>query len=169
MNNIFLETLLFKDNNREQSTNDKCIPRSCSSTQIYKENIPSTTESLLPPNSRVFLLSREHCLPKTCTAIEYFVSFWTLCKTIQYVFFCVYFFDSKLCLTFTHDVVYGSISFVFIIIEYAFEWSHDHALNYSTNGRDVSLFPVLDYYKYNGANYHDDDFWRKYLLWFLCV
>ena len=79
------------------------------------------------------------------------------------------FFDSKLCLRFTNDVVYGNISFIFIIIEYSFEWSHDHVLNHSTNGRDLSLFPVLDYYKYNGANYHDDDFWQKYLLWFLCV
>ena len=75
-------------------------------------------------------------------------------------------FDSKLCLRFTHDVVYGSISFIFIIIEYSFERSHDHALNHSTNGRDLSLFPVLDYYKYNSANYHDDDFWHKYLLCF---
>ena len=74
------------------------------------------------------------------------------------------FFDSKLCLRFTHDVVYGNISFIFIIIEYSFERSHDHALNHSSNGRDLSLFPVLDYYKYNGANYHDDDFWQKYLL-----
>ena len=37
-------------------------------------------------------------------------------------------------------------------------------LNHLSNGRDLSLFPVLDYYKYNGANYHDDDFWQKYLL-----
>ena len=68
------------------------------------------------------------------------------------------FFDSKLCLRFTHNAVYGNISFTFIIIEYSFERSHDHALNHSTNGRDLSLFPVLDYYKYNSANYHDDDF-----------
>ena len=73
------------------------------------------------------------------------------------------FFDSKLCLRFTNDVVYGNISFIFIIIEYSFERSRDHALNHSTNSRDLSLFPVLDYYKYNGANYHDD-FWQKYLL-----
>ena len=71
-------------------------------------------------------------------------------------------FDSKLCLRFIHDVVYGNISFIFIIIEYSFERSHDHALNHSTNGRDLSLFPVLDYY--NGANYHVDDFWQKYFL-----
>ena len=94
---FFNETLLFRDNNREQSTNNKCIPRSCSPTQIYKENIHSTTESLLPPNSRVLLLSRKDCLPKTCTAMEYFLSFWTLCKIIQYVFFVSNFFDSKLC------------------------------------------------------------------------
>ena len=168
MTNIFYETLLFKDNNREQSTNNKCTPRSCSPAQIYTESIPSTTESLLPPNSRV-LLSREDCLPKTFTAIEYFLSFWTLCKTIQYVFFCVYFFDSKLCLRFTHDVVYGNTVFIFITIEYSFEWSHDHALIHSTCGRDLSLLPGLDYYKYNGANYHDDNFWQKFLLCFLCV
>ena len=72
-------------------------------------------------------------------------------------------FDSKLCLRFTHNAVYGNISFTFIIIEYSFERSHDHALNHSTNGRGLSLFPDLDYYKYNGANYHDDDFWQKYL------
>ena len=166
--NIFYETLLFKDNNREQSTNNKCIPRSCSPTQIYKENMHSTTESLSPPNSCVLLLSREDCLPKTCTAVEYFLSFWTLCKFIHMFSFVSNFFDSKLCLRFTHDVVYGNISFTFIIIEYSFEWSHDPALNHSSNGRDLSLFPVLDYYKYNGANYHDD-FWQKYLLWFLCV
>ena len=74
MNTSFYETLLFKDNNREQSTNNKCTPRSCSPTQIYKENIHSTIESLLPPNSYVLLLSREDCLPKICTAIEYIVS-----------------------------------------------------------------------------------------------
>ena len=76
------------------------------------------------------------------------------------------FFDSKLCLRFTNDVVYGNISFTFIIIEYSFEWSHDHALIHSTSGRNLSLLPGFDYYKYKGANYHDDDFWNKYLLLF---
>ena len=54
------------------------------------------------------------------------------------------FFDSKLCLRFTHDVVYGNIVFIFIVIEYSSEWSLDHALNHSINGRGLSLFPVLD-------------------------
>ena len=122
MNTIFFnETVLFKDNNREQSTNNKCTPRSCSPAQIYTESIPSTTGSLLPPNSRVLLLSREDCLPKTCTAREDFLSVWTLCKTIQYVFFCVYFFDSKLCLRFTHDVVYGNI-FIHFYYYIVFLW-----------------------------------------------
>ena len=78
------------------------------------------------------------------------------------------FFDFKLCLKFTHDVVYGNISFIFIIIEYSFEWSHDHVLNHSTNSRYLNLFPVLDYYKYNGANYHDDDF-GKSVYYDFCV
>ena len=72
---VLCSLLLSLNNNREQRTNNQCTPRSCSPAQIYTENIPSTTESLLPPNSRVLLLSREDCLPKTCTAIEYFLSF----------------------------------------------------------------------------------------------
>ena len=76
------------------------------------------------------------------------------------------FFDLKLCLKFIHDVVYGNTVFILITIEYPFEWSHDHALIHSTCGRDLSLLPGFDYYKYNGANYYDDDFWNKYLLLF---
>ena len=59
------------------------------------------------------------------------------------------FFDFKLCLKFTHDVVYGNTVFIFITIEYSFELSHDHALIHSTCGRDLSLLPGFDYYKHN--------------------
>ena len=46
----------------------------------------------------------------------------------------------------------------FVTGEYAFEWSHDHALIQLTNGRELRLFPVLDYCKYDAINYRDNDF-----------
>ena len=60
------------------------------------------------------------CLPsstrkstyRTSTDIESFINVWTLCKMMPYVSsFVSNFIDSKLCLGFTHDVVYCSTLF----------------------------------------------------------
>ena len=94
-----------------------------------------------------------HCHPlsstgksayRTSTNIESFINFWTFYKMMQYVAaFVPNFLDSKLCLGFTHDVVYCSTLFSFITVEYAFEWSHGHVLINSTDNINLSCFQFL--------------------------
>ena len=80
----------------------------------------------------------------TSTNIESFINFWTFYKMMQYVAaFVPNFLDSKLCLGFTHDVVYCSTLFSFITVEYAFEWSHGHVLINSTDNINLSCFQFL--------------------------
>ena len=51
------------------------------------------------------------------TTIGYFIDFWTLYKIMQYVSCVSDFFDSTLCLGFTHDVIYSSWLFIFTTVE----------------------------------------------------
>ena len=112
-------------------------PRSTKRTFTAPQNhycLPTTVSSSSPGKTAYLRLVLPYSI---FSGFELYVNH-TVC------FLLFNFFDSKLCLRFTHDVVYGNIVFIFIMIEYSFEWSLDHALNHSINGRGLSLFPVLD-------------------------
>ena len=92
------------------------------------------------------------CLPSsmgkstylTSTNIESFINVWTLYKMMPYVSsFVSNFIDSKLCLGFTHDVVYCSTLFFFYYCRVCFEWSHGHVLIPSTDSINLSYFQFL--------------------------
>ena len=101
---------------------------------------------------------------RTSTDVESFINVWTFYKMMQYVAaFVSNFLDSKLCLGFTHDVVYCSTLFSFISVEYAFEWSRPCTDQFYWQYKS-ELFPVLDYYKYDTTTYHDNVFGCKYVL-----
>lgn len=96
-------------------------------------------------HSHCRLLSTGKSTYWTSTNVESFINFWTLYKMMQYdASFVSNFLDSKLCLVFTHDVVYCStLFFFFITVEYDFEWSHGHVLINSTDSLNLSCFQFL--------------------------
>ena len=116
-----------------------------------------------------------HCHPlsstgksayRTSTNIESFINFWTFYKMMQYVAaFVPNFLDSKLCLGFTHDVVYCSTLFIYLYYSrvwlWMITWSCTDPFYWQYK---CELFPVLDYYKYDTTTYHDNVFECKYVL-----
>ena len=105
---IFKATLLLTCNHRKQCRNSKCRPQYEPQPRAAKRVSPAP-QSLLTPVSVSSLLDREKSAYLASTNIESFINVWTLCKMMPYVSsFVSNFIDSKLCLGFTHDVVYCS-------------------------------------------------------------
>ena len=109
-----------------------------------------------PEQQRECPQPHSHCRPlsltgksayPTSTDIESFINLWTLNKMMQYdASFVSNFLNSKLCLGFTHDVIYCStllLLFFFITVEYDFEWSHGHVLISSIDSLNLSCFQFL--------------------------
>ena len=105
-----------------------------------------------PEQQRECPQHHSHCRPFstgkstywTSTNVESFINFWTLYKMMQYdASLYLISLDSRLCLGFTHDVVYCSTLFFFITVEYDFEWSHGHVLINSTDSLNLSCFQFL--------------------------
>ena len=101
----------------------------------------------------------------TSTDVESFINVWTFYKMMPCVAsFVSNFLDSKLCLRFTHDVVYCSTLFFFHYCRVCLWMITWPCTDHFYRQYKSELFPVLDYYKYDTTTYHDNVFGCKYVL-----